>query len=207
MLPEMIPLLLPFPDIDPALFTLEIGSFQFSLRWYALAYIAGLLIGWRLMVWLMRRPRLWPADKAPMKPEDPEALLTWMVLGVVLGGRVGYVLFYDFSRFLGDPLQIVKVWEGGMSFHGGFLGVILATILYTRAKRQPLLQVGDAVALAAPIRTAPYVFLGTAILDLTAVQSLAIAGAMMVVFVVPLLSPKVRGWMWGNENVNEERDR
>lgn len=146
----MLPAILPFPDIDPALFTIEFGDFQFSLRWYALAYIAGLLIAWRLMVALMRRPALWPANKAPMKPEQPEELLTWMVLAVVLGGRAGYVLFYDFGRFLDDPLQIVKIWEGGMSFHGGFLGVILATILYTRAKAMPLLQVADGVALATP---------------------------------------------------------
>ena len=146
-----MPFVIPFPDIDPALFTLDLGGFQFSLRWYALAYIAGLLIGWRLMVRLMKRPALWPQAKAPMKPEQPEELLTWMVIAVVLGGRAGYVLFYDFGRFLQDPLQIVKIWEGGMSFHGGFLGVILATILYTRAKKQPLLQVGDAVALAAPV--------------------------------------------------------
>ncbi len=146
----MLPIVIPFPDIDPALFTIELGSFQFSLRWYALAYIAGLLIGWRLMMRLMRRPKLWPADKAPMKPEQPEELLTWMVIGVVLGGRLGYVLFYNPAHFVAHPSEILQVWQGGMSFHGGFLGVILATFVYTRIKGQPLLQVGDAVALAAP---------------------------------------------------------
>ena len=160
MLPEMmLPLILPFPNIDPALLTIgfewtgieSLQGFQLSLRWYALAYIAGLLIGWRLMVALMRRPAVWPGERAPLQPDEPEELLTWMVLGVVLGGRAGYVLFYDFPRFLGDPLAIVQIWEGGMSFHGGFLGVILATILFTRARHQPLLQVADAVALATPI--------------------------------------------------------
>ncbi|MEM1130448.1 MAG: prolipoprotein diacylglyceryl transferase [Pseudomonadota bacterium] len=144
-------LAIPFPDIDPALFTISLGSFQFSLRWYALAYIAGLLIGWRLMVALMKHPPLWPGAKAPLKPEEPEELLTWMVLGVVVGGRLGYVLFYDPARFIADPVAILAVWEGGMSFHGGFMGVILATILFARARGAPLLQVADAVALAAPV--------------------------------------------------------
>ncbi|MEM1297853.1 MAG: prolipoprotein diacylglyceryl transferase [Pseudomonadota bacterium] len=146
----MLPLVLPFPDIDPALFTLSLGSFEFSLRWYALAYIVGLVVGWRLMVWLMRRPVLWPGQKAPMTTEQPEALLTWMVLGVILGGRVGYVLFYQPGYFVENPMAIIAVWEGGMSFHGGFLGVIVATILFTRMHKIPLLQAGDAVALAAP---------------------------------------------------------
>ncbi len=147
----MLPLVLTFPDIDPAIFTIEIGSFSFSLRWYALAYIAGLVIGWRLMVRLMRRPKLWPGNRAPMRPEEPEELLTWMVLGVVLGGRLGYVLFYDPAYFIANPVEILKVWQGGMSFHGGFIGVILVTLLYTRIKAMPLLQVADAVALAAPV--------------------------------------------------------
>jgi phosphatidylglycerol:prolipoprotein diacylglycerol transferase len=141
---------IPFPDIDPALFTLALGGFEFSLRWYALAYIAGLILGWRLMVRLMRRPGLWPGDKAPMTPAQPEDLLTWMILGVILGGRLGYVAFYNASYFLDHPGDILKVWQGGMSFHGGFIGVIVALILFARARAIPVLQAGDAVALAAP---------------------------------------------------------
>ena len=116
----MLPLVLQFPNIDPAIFTLELGSFQFSLRWYALAYIAGLVLGWRMMVWLMRRPALWPLNRAPMQPEEPEELLTWMVLGVILGGRLGFVLFYNPAYYAQNPLEILQVWNGGMSFHGGF---------------------------------------------------------------------------------------
>ncbi len=145
-----MPFVIPYPEIDPALFTVAIGSFEFSLRWYALAYIAGLVIAWRLVVLLMRRPALWPGDKAPMSPEQPEELLTWMVLGVVLGGRLGYVAFYDPGHFAGNPGDIVKIWQGGMSFHGGFAGVIAALWLYTRSRSIPLLQAGDAVALGAP---------------------------------------------------------
>jgi len=143
-------LAIPFPQIDPALFTLTVGGMEFSLRWYALAYIAGLVLGWRLMVMLMRRPRLWPGETAPMKPSEPEELLTWMVIGVVLGGRLGFVLFYNLPYYLAHPLEIFAVWQGGMSFHGGFLGVILGVVGFTRMRGMPLLQVGDAVALAAP---------------------------------------------------------
>jgi len=143
-------LVFPYPQIEPELFTIPLGGYEFSLRWYALAYIAGLLIGWRQMVLLMRRPKLWPADKAPMTPAQPEELLAWMILGVVLGGRLGYVLFYDLDRFLDRPGEILHIWEGGMSFHGGFAGVILGTILYTWRNKLSLLQAGDAVALAAP---------------------------------------------------------
>jgi phosphatidylglycerol:prolipoprotein diacylglycerol transferase len=151
-----MPLVLPFPEIDPALFTIELGGFSFSLRWYALAYIAGLLAGWWLMVRLMRRERLWPGARAPMTSDQPEELLTWMVLGVVLGGRLGFVVFYNPGYYLENPLEALAIWEGGMSFHGGFLGVMLGVILYARAKGMPLLQVADAVALAAP----PGIFFG-----------------------------------------------
>ena len=141
---------LPYPEIDPALFTLALGGYEFSLRWYALAYIAGLILGWRLMVRLMRRPGLWPGDKAPMTPAQPEELLTWMILGVVLGGRLGYVMFYQPGYFLDHPGEILQVWQGGMSFHGGFIGVIAGLALFARSRGMALLQAGDAVALAAP---------------------------------------------------------
>ena len=145
-----MPLVIPFPDIDPAIFTIELGGFAFSLRWYAMSYIVGLLIAWRLIVALMRRPQLWPENRAPMTTEQCEEIMTWMILGVVLGGRLGYVLFYDFPRFAENPLEIFKIWTGGMSFHGGILGVILATIFYTRSRSIPLFRAGDAVALATP---------------------------------------------------------
>ncbi|MEM7671409.1 MAG: prolipoprotein diacylglyceryl transferase [Pseudomonadota bacterium] len=141
---------IPFPEIDPALFTMDLGGFEFALRWYALAYIVGLVVGWQMMIALMRRPELWPGKRPPMSPEQPEELLTWMVLGVVLGGRLGYVAFYNPGYYISHPLEILQVWQGGMSFHGGFIGVIAATYFYTRAKGIPLLQAGDAVALATP---------------------------------------------------------
>lgn len=152
MTPAPPPILaaIPFPAIDPALFSLEIAGMEFALRWYALAYIVGLLVGWRLMVLLMNRPRLWPGNRAPMTPAQPEELLTWMVLGIVVGGRLGFALFYNPAHFLANPAEILQIWRGGMSFHGGFVGATLAAFLHARAKDVPPLQAGDAVALAAP---------------------------------------------------------
>jgi phosphatidylglycerol:prolipoprotein diacylglycerol transferase len=143
--------LIPFPDIAPEIFTIEIGTFAFSLRWYALAYIAGLLIGWRMMMALMRRPALWPAGKAPMAPVAVEGLLTWIILGVILGGRLGFVLFYQPGFYLSHPAEIVKLWQGGMSFHGGLIGVLVAILGFCRHHRIPAIQIGDAVAVATPV--------------------------------------------------------
>ncbi|QDL92002.1 prolipoprotein diacylglyceryl transferase [Paroceanicella profunda] len=146
-----MPLVLHFPDIDPVIFSIHLFGATLSLRWYAMAYIVGLLLGWRYIVWLVSRPRLWPADRAPMTREQPEELLTYMVLGVVVGGRLGYVLFYNLSQYLANPLEILKVWDGGMSFHGGMLGVVAGILLYARSRGLPALQVGDAVGMATPI--------------------------------------------------------
>jgi len=143
-------LALPFPAVDPALFTLDLGFMQFSLRWYALAYIGGLALGWRIVWMLMRRPMLWPGRVAPMTPDQPEELLTWMALGVIAGGRLGFVLFYQPEYYLAHPLEALMIWRGGMSFHGGFLGVVLAGALWARRHDAPMASVGDAVALAAP---------------------------------------------------------
>jgi phosphatidylglycerol:prolipoprotein diacylglycerol transferase len=142
---------LPYPQIDPALFSVSIGGIEFALRWYALAYVGGLLLGWRLMVLLMRRETLWPGSRPPMTPAQPEELLTWMVVGVVLGGRLGFVLFYSPLHFVQNPLEILHLWQGGMSFHGGFLGVIVALVLFCRTRGLALLRVADAVALATPL--------------------------------------------------------
>ncbi|SFA98982.1 Prolipoprotein diacylglyceryl transferase [Poseidonocella pacifica] len=141
---------LPFPDISPDLFTVSLGAMTFSLRWYALAYIAGLLIGWRIVVYAVRRPRLWPADTPPLTAAQVEDLLFWIILGVVIGGRLGFVLFYQPAYFAQNPAEILKVWQGGMSFHGGFAGVIVATLLFCRRNAAPFLSVTDSLALAAP---------------------------------------------------------
>lgn len=139
---------LPFPDISPDAF--EIPILDWPVRWYALAYIAGLMAGWRIVVALMRRPKLW-GKAAPMAPEAVEDLLTWVILGVILGGRLGFVLFYDPATYLADPLAIFRVWEGGMSFHGGFAGVVIAGLIFCWRRGIAPLSVGDAFALVAPI--------------------------------------------------------
>lgn len=142
--------MIPFPDISPEIFTIQIGGLSLSLRWYALAYLAGLLIGWRIMVRMMRGDAIW-GDKAPMEGEAVDDLLTWVILGVILGGRLGFVLFYEPGYYLANPAEIAKVWQGGMSFHGGFAGVIVASWLYCRARGIPPLRLADAMAVVAPI--------------------------------------------------------
>lgn len=139
---------IPFPDIDPN--AIVIPFIDLPIRWYALAYIAGLLAGWRIVVALMRRPKLWGGNP-PMAPERVEDLLTAVVIGVILGGRLGFVMFYEPAYYLANPLQILKVWEGGMSFHGGFVGTAIAIIWYARRYKVPLLRLADAVAMVAPI--------------------------------------------------------
>lgn len=139
-----------FPDISPNVFSVDLFGHELALRWYALAYIIGLLWGWWIVVRAVRTPDLW-ADRPPMVPEQVERLLTWMILGVVLGGRLGYVLFYDFSSYVQDPAQIFRVWQGGMSFHGGFAGVVVAGIWFSRREKIPMLSMGDLLALAAPM--------------------------------------------------------
>jgi len=142
--------MIPFPDIAPEIFTINLGGLSLSLRWYALAYLAGLIIGWRLIVAMMRRPVLW-GDRAPTAPDKVDDLLTWVILGVILGGRLGFVLFYEPAYYLSNPAEIVKVWQGGMSFHGGFAGVILATWAWARQQEVPVLRLADAMAVVAPI--------------------------------------------------------
>ena len=139
-----------FPDISPNVFSVTLFGHELALRWYALAYIVGLLVGWRIVLHALRTPRLW-SGPAPATPEQIERLFTWVILGVVLGGRLGYALFYDFPTYRADPMQILRVWEGGMSFHGGFAGVVIAAALFCRREKIAMLSMGDLLAVAAPI--------------------------------------------------------
>lgn len=136
----MIPVLL-FPQFDPTL--IQIGPF--AIRWYALAYIGSLLLGWRIMRRLVLRA---PAVATQEQTDD---FLTWATLGVVLGGRLGYVLFYQPSRFFAEPASIFAVWQGGMSFHGGALGVVVALVIFCYRQRIPLLGFADRIAVVTPI--------------------------------------------------------
>lgn len=138
--------LIPFPDLSPEIFSISIGSFEFALRWYALAYIVGIVIAWRLAVAALRRPALWPANQPPMKPEQVEDLLTWIILGVILGGRLGSVLFYNPGYYLQNPVEVLQIWKGGMAFHGGLIGVVLASWIYAARHNIPRLHMADLVA-------------------------------------------------------------
>lgn len=154
-----------FDLIDPVLFTIgpdgfNLGTHQpawFALRWYALAYIAGLMLGWRYMVALSRRPGMWhaPGTKKPTSPfteEQVDDLLIWATLGVIGGGRLGYVIFYMPEMIWTRPQDIILgITDGGMAFHGGLMGVSLALILYARRHKLDLWRIADAAAVVTPI--------------------------------------------------------
>lgn len=139
--------MIPFPDISPEIFSISLFGMTFALRWYALAYIVGILAGWRLVLRAANTPRLWNGGTPAMTAEQIEDLLTWVILGVILGGRLGYVLFYQPAYYFANPAEILQVWQGGMSFHGGALGVIVAALVYTLRYKIPRISAGDLVAL------------------------------------------------------------
>ena len=142
--------MIPFPNIEPEIFTISFWSFEFALRWYALSYVAGFICASYLMTFFIKREYLWKFRTAPMESAQVSDLLTLLIVGVILGGRLGYVAFYNLPLYLSDPFSILKIWEGGMSFHGGFLGVIIATALYARRHGVPLIMLGDLLAIASP---------------------------------------------------------
>ena len=146
---------IPFPDITPEIFSISLFGITFALRWYALAYIVGILLAWRIARTTVGRADLW-SGPAPMTADQIERLLTWVILGVILGGRIGFVLFYQPGFYLENPGRILHVWEGGMSFHGGFAGVIIAALVFCRLEGIPMLKAADVMALATP----PGLFLG-----------------------------------------------
>ena len=136
-----------FPNIDPIAF--EIGPV--AVRWYGLAYFVSILLGWWYVRRLVADERLWGGRPAPMNLADVDDLLLWMTLGIIVGGRLGNVLLYDPGYYLRDPLAIFRVWEGGMAFHGGLLGTILAMIIFGRRRNIPILALLDVTAAATPI--------------------------------------------------------
>ncbi|WP_299871398.1 prolipoprotein diacylglyceryl transferase [uncultured Sulfitobacter sp.] len=148
--------MLPFPDISPEIFSISLFGFTFALRWYAMAYIVGILIGWRIALRAVKTPRLWRDERPVMQPQQVEDLLFWVILGVILGGRLGYVLFYQPAYYLSHPAEILQVWLGGMSFHGGALGVIIAFLSFCWRKKVSAVSTGDMVCLG----LAPGILLG-----------------------------------------------
>lgn len=138
---------LAFPNIDPVLF--QIGPL--AIHWYGVGYVVSILLGWWYAKRLANTPGLWRNDTPPLKAEDLDDFLVWAALGIVLGGRLGYILFYDLPVYLADPLQVFAVWRGGMSFHGGLLGVVLAIGIFTRRRNIPIFGLIDTLAPVAPI--------------------------------------------------------
>lgn len=138
---------LSFPNIDPIIVTIG----PLAVHWYGVGYIVGILFAWWYAKRLVANPRLWPDGAQPMKPQDLDDFVVWAAIGVVVGGRTGYVLFYDLPRYLADPLGIFAVWQGGMSFHGGLLGTILAMVLFSRARKIHTWSLLDVVAAGVPM--------------------------------------------------------
>ncbi len=138
---------IPFPNIDPVL--ISIGPL--AVHWYGLAYVVGILLGWRYARRIAATDRLWAAQKPAMSPTDIDDFLLWGAIGIVLGGRLGYILFYDYAAFAANPLRLIEIWNGGMSFHGGLLGTIIAMILFARRRGIVVWSLFDVIAAAAPI--------------------------------------------------------
>ncbi len=138
-------LALPFPMIDPI--ALELGPL--AIRWYGLAYLTGILLGWYYARKLASNAALWGGRPAPMTPLDLDDFLLWAVVGIIIGGRVGYAIFYKPEVYLDDPLAFLRIWEGGMSFHGGLTGTIVAMVLFARRRGISVLSLFDVIGASA----------------------------------------------------------
>jgi phosphatidylglycerol:prolipoprotein diacylglycerol transferase len=137
---------IPYPSIDPIL--ISVGPL--AVRWYALAYIVGIIAGWFYARTIIASERLW-GGPAPFTVLDFDDFVIWITLGIILGGRTGYVLFYNLARFAAHPVEIFQLWNGGMSFHGGVAGCIVAIVLFALRRRIPILSLADVTAAVAPI--------------------------------------------------------
>ncbi|WP_323763589.1 prolipoprotein diacylglyceryl transferase [Marinovum sp.] len=140
---------IPFPPLSPEIFSIDLFGMSFALRWYALAYIVGIVAGWMLAVRLLKRPALWQGDSPPLTPAQLEDLMTWIILGIILGGRLGFVLFYQPGYYLSHPGEVLMIWQGGMAFHGGLLGVALAAWIWSARNGVRRLPLADLMALGA----------------------------------------------------------
>ena len=138
--------ILPFPDVDPI--ALSIGPL--SVHWYGLAYVAGILVGWFYARKLLADVNLWPGAQAPLTSEKLDDFLVWVAAGIVLGGRIGYVVFYDFAAVSVNPMRAIEIWNGGMSFHGGLAGTTLAMYLFAKRNKIAVWSMFDLVAAVVP---------------------------------------------------------
>lgn len=156
--------LIPFPDISPVVFSLPIpewkfswgsqnyslGGFEFAIHWYAIAYVVGILFASWLIRQTIRRPSLWPQNSPALTEKNLDDLMTWMVVGIIAGGRLGYVIFYKPQTYLADPIAALRIFDGGMSFHGGFLGVVVAGLAFCQKNQISIPRISDVIAISAP---------------------------------------------------------
>ena len=133
-----------FPDINPVI--LSIGDSPLKITWYSLSYVVGILLAWSYIKYLNRSNK-----PNSLEPKIIDDLITYIIIGIIIGGRLGYVLFYDFQSNLTDPMKILRTWEGGMSFHGGLLGVIISSFIYCKIYKIPFFRIMDLLACATPI--------------------------------------------------------
>jgi phosphatidylglycerol:prolipoprotein diacylglycerol transferase len=143
---SLLPLLIAFPTFDPV--AIAIGPI--AVRWYALGYIGGIVFGWIYARSLLKNQRLW-GGPAPISLPQIDDFILWVTVGIILGGRTGYVLFYNLPFFIQHPAEILELWKGGMSFHGGFMGCVIAVMWFARKNGIPILSLGDITTGVAPI--------------------------------------------------------
>ena len=142
--------MIPFPDINPEIFSIELFGVDLALRWYAVSYILGFICALKLMKFFVVRKLLWASENPPLSEDQADAFLTYLILGVIIGGRLGYVFFYNLEYYALNPLSIFRIWAGGMAFHGGFVGVIVAVILFCWANKLALWPTADLIAVSTP---------------------------------------------------------
>jgi phosphatidylglycerol:prolipoprotein diacylglycerol transferase len=138
---------MPFPNIDPIAFSIG----PIAVHWYGLAYVTGIMLGWYYARMLAGNDKLWPGNVSPISRAQLDDFIVWVALGIVLGGRIGYILFYDMPAVIESPIRAIQIWNGGMSFHGGLTGTTIAMIIFARRNSIPLWSLFDIVAAVVPI--------------------------------------------------------
>lgn len=134
--------IMPFPDIDPVAFAIG----PVSIKWYGISYVVSILLGWFYARRIVSTPRLWQREKPAMTLTDIDDFVFWAAIGIVLGGRIGYILFYDFANIIANPMRALEIWNGGMSFHGGITGTTIAMILFAKKRGLSVWSLFDVIA-------------------------------------------------------------
>ena len=137
-----------FPNISPEIVSFTIAGTEFAIRWYAVSYLAGFFVAIFVMKFFLTKEKLWRFNVGPLDRDQVDSMMSYLILGVIVGGRLGYVLFYNLAAYVENPLNIIQVWDGGMSFHGGFLGVAFAALLFCRVNGVLVWSCADLIALA-----------------------------------------------------------